>query len=160
MLTRRRLTWMLAALVVVGAGGLVGANPAITKAGSEAVSLEGPLTRDVFRALEREEFSVLLTNRPATLVLVRVDDVGASPDGREFVVVFEGAPDLRLGEGTYRVTHASAGTTDLYLRPTRVANGHSYYEAPFSLVPAGVQGSAPVRELKRYERPLYEPPRR
>lgn len=137
-----------------------GANADGPKTGPDRVTLEGPLSRDVFRALVREEFSVLLTNRAATLVLVRVDDVGAAPDGRQFVVVFEGGPDLRLGEGTYRVTHATAGTTDLYLRPKAPANGHTYYEAPFSLLPPGVEAPVPARSLKRYERPLYEPPRR
>ena len=156
MLTRRRFTCTLAGLVLLGGAGSAGANPADPKAGS----LEGPLSRDVFRGLVREEFSVLLANSAATLVLVRVDDDPRSPDGRQFVVVFEGSADLKLGEGTYRVTHATAGTTDLYLRPRPPASGHSYYEAPFNLLPPNVEIPAPARSLKRYERPLYEPPRR
>lgn len=154
-----RFAAILAGLVLLAGAVSSAANPEAPKPGSTGLSLEGPLSRDVFRALVREEFSVLLSNQAATLVLVRVDDVPPSADGRQFVVIFEGSPDLKLGEGLYRLTHARAGTTDLYLRPTPSAGGHSYYEAPFSLLPPNVEIPAPARSLKRYERPLYEPRR-
>ena len=159
MLSRRRFTSTLTGFVLLGLSRSTGANPADSKVASDGVSLEGPLSRDVFRALVREEFSVLLANRTATLVLLRVDD-GARPDDRQFSVVFQGSLDLKLAEGTYRVTHATAGTTLLYLRPKGHDDRYSYYEAPFNLVPenAGVS-PPPGRQLRRFERPLYEPRR-
>ena len=159
MFTRRRFTYTVIGLVLLGPGRSARANAADSNVTS-GVSLEGPLSRDVFRALVRQEFSLLLTNRPATLVLLRVDDDAARPDSGQFIVVFQGAPDLVLKDGTYRVTHATAGTTLLYLRPRGRDDRYSYYEAPFNLLPenAGVTTAPPpVREPRRFERPLYTP---
>lgn len=157
MLTRRRFACTLAGLVWVAAAGSSGAAPGDPKA-ADRVSLEGALSRDVFRALVHEEFSVMVANRAAaTLILVRVDDDPKRPDGGQFTVTFRAAPDLVLGAGTYRITHATAGTTDLYLRPVASNDRDTYYEAAFSLVPPNAATPPPVRQLRRFERPLYEP---
>jgi hypothetical protein len=155
MLSRRQFARVLSGVLVLGWAGGTAAHAAD---GRPAASLEGPLTLEVFRALVGEEFSVLLSNRAATLVLVRVDDAGR-PNSGQFVAVFEGGRDLALGDGTYRVTHATAGTTMLYLRPGGSHDGHSLYEAPFNVLPdnASVPNSAPVRQMRRFEQPLYTP---
>lgn len=159
MLTRRQCTYTLMGLAMLGSGRSTRANAADPNVTTNGVSLEGPLSRDVFRALVRQEFSVLLVNRPATLVLLRVDDDAARPDGRQFIVVFQGSPDLKLAEGTYRVSHVTAGTTLLYLRPKGRDDRYSYYEAPFNLLPENADGTAPppARPLRRFEQPLYTP---
>jgi hypothetical protein len=157
MLTRRRFGFILTGLVVLRARGSSAQNSGGTSAAG-AVSLEGPLSRDVFRALVGQEFSVLLVNRTATLTLARVDEDPKRPDGGQFTVTFRGAPNLVLRDGTYRVTHATAGTTGLYLRPRASNDQYSYYEAAFNLLPANAATPAPVREMRKFERPLYEPP--
>ena len=64
-----------------------------------------------------------------------------------------------LTDGTYRVTHATAGTTLLYLRPKKRDDRFSYFEAPFNVLPenANVPGPPPGRALRRFEQPLYTP---
>jgi uncharacterized protein DUF6916 len=156
LLTRRRFGFILAGLVVLRAR-RSSAQASRGSKGAGSVSLEGPLSQDVFRALVGEEFS-LLVNRPAALTLTRVDDDPKRPDGGQFTVTFRGAPDLVLGEGTYRVTHATAGTTELHLRPRASKDQYTYYEAAFNLLPPNAAAPAPVREMRRFERPLYEPP--
>ena len=157
MLTRRRFTYALMSLVAA-ASRSSGANAADPKATAQGVSLEGALSRDVFRALVGQEFSLLLANRAATLVLLRVDDA-ARPDGSQFSVVFQGPPDLKVLEGTYGVTHVTAGTTLLYLRPTGRDGRYNYYEAPFNVPPDSAPATPPTRQPRRFERPLYEPRR-
>lgn len=157
MLTRRQFTGALLGFVLLGSDRPAGA--ADVDAGSTAASLEGPLSQAVFRALVKEPFSILLANRPpATLVLLRIDEAVKS-DSSQFTVVFQGPADLRLLAGTYRVTHVTAGTMDLYLRPRAGEGVYSYYEAPFNLVPqsAPVTEPPPERSLRRFERPLYSP---
>jgi hypothetical protein len=158
MLTRRRFTYTLMGLAMLASGRSTRANAADPNA-LNGVSLEGPLSRDVFRALVLQEFSLLLTNRPATLVLLSVHDDAARPDSGQFIVVFQGPPDLVLQDGTYRVTHATAGTTLLYLRPKKRDDRFSYFEAPFNVLPenANVPGPPPGRSLRRFEQPLYTP---
>ena len=134
MLTRRQFACTLTGLIVLGSSrstGAIAVDPRVTAGG---VSLQGPLSRDVFRALVREPFSVLLDNRAATVRLFRVDDDVAHPNSEQFTLGFQGPRDLQLLEGTYRVTHVTAGTTLLYLQPTGRDARHSYYEAPFSLL--------------------------
>ena len=159
MLTRRRFACTLMGFVILGSARstlAIAADPTVSSGG---VSLEGPLSRDVFRALVREEFSLLLVNRPATLVLLRVDDDAARPGSGQFLVVFQGSRHLQLAEGTYRVTHATAGTTLLYLRPNGRDDRQSYYEATFNVLPenAPVMEPPPARERLRFQRPLYTP---
>ena len=158
MLTRRRFAYALMSLVAV-CFRAAGANADDPKAASQGVSLEGALSRDVFRALVGQEFSLLLANRAATLVLLRVDDDATRPDGSQFNVVFQGPADLKVLEGTYGVTHVTAGTTLLYLRPRGRDGRYTYYEAPFNVPPDTAPATAPTRQPRRYERPLYEPRR-
>jgi uncharacterized protein DUF6916 len=158
MLTRRRFTYTLMGLALLGSGRSTRANAADSNVTTNGVSLEGPLSRGVFRALVGQEFSLLLTNRPATLVLRSVDDDPARPDSGQFVVVFQGAPDLVLKDGTYRVTHATAGTTLLYLRPKKGDDRFSYFEAPFNMLPENANVPPPPgRPVRRFEQPLYTP---
>jgi len=134
MLTRRQFAYTLTGLIVLGSSrstGAIAADPRVTSGG---VSLNGPLSRDVFRALVREPFSVSLDNRAAKLLLLRVDDDAAHPNSEQFTLGFQGPRDLSLLDGTYRVTHVTAGTTLLYLQPTVRDARYSYYEAPFNLL--------------------------
>ena len=158
MLTRRRFTFTLMGLALLGSGRSTRANAADPNVTANGVSLEGPLSRDVFRALVGQEFSLLLTNRPAALVLLSVDDDAARPDSGQFILVFQGPPDLVLTDGTYRITHATAGTTLLYLRPKKREGRFSYFEAPFNVLPENANVPPPPgRALRRFEQPLYTP---
>jgi uncharacterized protein DUF6916 len=158
-MTRRRFTSMAVALVTLAPPRSWGTSAADPKVTPDRGSLEGPLSRDVLRALVGQELSLLLPNRPATLVLLRVEDA-ARPDGGQFSVVFQGAPDLELLDGTYRVTHMTAGTTDLHLRPKGRDDRFTYYEAAFNLLPENaVTGPPPIRQRRKLEQPLYTPGR-
>jgi hypothetical protein len=150
---------LVGVILLLASKGSAIAAPADAKPAAPEGALEGRLSRTVFRALEGQDFSLLVTNRPpTTLRLLRVDDAGRG-DGSQFSVVFQGPADLVMLEGTYRVTHATAGTMDVYLRPKGRDQRFSYYEAPFNVLPENVEKASPppVREPRKYERPLYEP---
>jgi hypothetical protein len=150
-----------AVFLLVSTGAAIGA-PADAKPAATEGALEGRLSRTVFRALEGQDFSLLVTNRPPTMLrLLRVDDTGRG-DGSQFSVMFEGPADLVMLEGTYRLTHVTAGTADLYLRPKGRDQRFSYYEAPFNVLPESAEKNypPPVRAPRKYERPLYERPGR
>ena len=130
MLNRRRFAYTLMSLIAFGSGRWTAA----TAATSAGVSLEGPLTREVFLALVLEPFSLLLDNRAAGLFLLRVDDNGAHLDSDQFTVVFQGPRELVLLDGVYRIAHITAGTTEVFLQPAGHDDRYNYYNASFNLL--------------------------
>jgi hypothetical protein len=130
MLDRRRFVYTLAGLIAFGSGGWMTA----TAATAGGVSLEGPLTREVFLALLKEPFSLLLDNRATELFLLKVDDDGITRDSDEFTVVFQAPRQLMLIDGTYVISHRAAGTTHVFLQPAGHDDHHNYYKAPFNLL--------------------------
>jgi hypothetical protein len=144
MLTRRRFASTVISLIAFGSGRWATASAAQ----SNRVSLDGPLTREVFLALLKDPFSLLLDNRAAEVVLVRVEDDGVRADSEQFTLLFEGPSDLLLLDGTYRIAHRTAGTTDVFLQPAGGDARHRYYKAQFNLLKenAGVPLGATKRE--------------
>ena len=130
MLDRRRFTYTLMGLIAFAAG----RGTAATAATAARVSLEGPLTREVFLALLKEPFSLLLDNRPAGLFLLRIDDNNVNPGSDQFTVVFQAPRELVLLDGTYRISHVTAGTTLVFLQPAGHDHRSSYYRAPFNVL--------------------------
>jgi hypothetical protein len=146
MLNRRRFTYTLMGLIAFGSGRW--SASAATAAG---VSLEGPLTREVFLALLKEPFSLLLDHRAAGLFLLRIDDNDAHPDGEQFTVVFQAPRQLIVLDGAYLISHLTAGTTLVFLQPAGHDDRYNYYKAPFNLgrERAGVQVPRPQRDRGR-----------
>ena len=138
MLNRRRFVYTLGGFIVLGAGQWRAATAA-------GVSLEGPQSWEVWAALVKDTFSLLLDNRSEELFLLRVDDNGAKPGSEQFTVTFTARRELILLDGTYRIAHATAGTTEVFLQPVGNDQSYNYYRASFNILrdPAGVQ--APPR---------------
>jgi hypothetical protein len=139
MLDRRRFVYTMAGLIAFGSGRWTAA----TAATAGGVSLEGRLTREVFLALLKEPFSILLDNRAAELVLLRIDNRDASPDSEQFTVVFQAPRELILADGTYRISHVTAGTTEVFLQPAGQDDRSSYYKASFNLLRSGADAPPP-----------------
>ena len=133
MLNRRRFVYTLAGFMALGSGRWTAATAATTG----GVSLEGPLTREVFLALLKEPFSLWLDHRAARLVLLRTDDDSDRPGSEQFTVVFQAPRELRLLDGTYRISHVTAGTTDVFLQPAGHDDRSSYCKASFNLLRRG-----------------------
>ena len=134
MLNRRQFVSGAASLGLLGSIGWKRASSAEPKGMSGHVSLQGRLSKDVFLALVLERFSLLIPNLRATLVLIEVNDAAPSAFSEQFTVVFQGPRDLILLDGTYRVTHRTAWTTDLYLQPAGHDGHYNYYRAVFNLL--------------------------
>jgi hypothetical protein len=145
MLTRRRFTYTLMGLIALESGRWTAA----TEAAAAGVSLEGPLSRETFLALLKDPFSLLLDNRAAELVLVRVEDDDARAESEQFTLLFEGPPGLALLDGTYRIAHRTAGTTDVFLQPAGHDDRHNYYKAVFNLLRERPGGPVPGPERDR-----------
>jgi uncharacterized protein DUF6916 len=133
MLDRRRFVYTLAGLVAFGSGRWTAA----TAATAGGVSLEGPLTREVFLALLKEPFSLLLDNRTEELFLLRIDDHDARRGSEQFTVVFQAPRELIVLEGTYRIAHVTAGTTHVFLQPAGHDDRSTYCQASFNLLRNG-----------------------
>jgi hypothetical protein len=100
-------------------------------------TLEGPLTREVFVGLVKEPFTLSLEGgRSAELVLLRIDDDPDAPIGTQFTVVFQTDRDVTPVDGTFRLSHGSAGTTALFLQPGEHHDHTWCYRAPFNLLPS------------------------
>jgi uncharacterized protein DUF6916 len=133
MLNRRRFVYTLAGLITFGSGRWTAA----TAATAGGVSLEGPLTREVFLALLKEPFSLLLDHGAADLVLLRIDEDEANENSDQFTVVFQAPRELLLLDGTYRISHVTAGTTHVFLQPAGHDDRSSYCKASFNLLRKG-----------------------
>jgi hypothetical protein len=138
MLDRRRFVYTLAGLMAFGSGRWTAA----TAATAGGVSLEGPLTREVFLALLKEPFSLLLDNRAAELFLLRIDDDGARTGSEQFTVVFQAPREPIVLDGTYLISHRTAGTTPVFLQPAGHDDRSNYYQAAFNLLRKGAGRAA------------------
>ncbi|HMH52904.1 MAG TPA: hypothetical protein VK548_21885 [Candidatus Acidoferrum sp.] len=101
------------------------------------MSLEGLLTREVFLALVKEPFGLLLDNRTAGLFLLKLEDEDAQPGSEQFTLTFQAPRELILLDGTYRISHVTAGTTDVFLQPAGHDDRSSYCKASFNLLRTG-----------------------
>jgi hypothetical protein len=133
MLDRRRFVYTLAGVIAFGSGRWTAA----TAATAGGVSLEGPLTREMFLALLKEPFSLWLDQHAADLVLLRIDDDSDHPGSDQFTVVFQAPRELLLLDGTYRISHVTAGTTDVFLQPAGHDDRSNYCKASFNLLRKG-----------------------
>ena len=91
----------------------------------------------MFLALVKEPFSLLLDNRAAGLFLLKIDDDHALADSEQFTVVFQASRKLIVREGTYVISHLTAGTTHMFVQPGGHDGRYNYYKAPFNLLREG-----------------------
>jgi hypothetical protein len=132
MLNRRQLVSGLAGLAVLGSGGW----PAIAAAARRKprVSIEGKLSKAVFVALLGDTFVTSIRGQAVSLQLAQVDEGPASPGTEQFTLVFRGPYDPVLEDDAYAVSHATAGSTVIFLTLTGHDAKNIYYEAPFNLL--------------------------
>ena len=151
MLTRRRFAHGLMGLVALASNRFTGRIAAAddSKVPSVGVSLEGSPSRDTFRSLVREEFSLLLDNRAASLFLLRVEDDVTRSGDEQFTVVFQGPRELVLRDGVYRIAHVTAGTTEVFLQPAGHDDRYNFYKALFNLPRERVPLAPPTRDRGR-----------
>jgi hypothetical protein len=72
----------------------------------------------------------------AGLTLIDVSAVQSSPRQETFSLIFRGAGDRGLPQGTWRLDHAALGALDIFLVPVGRDERGWYYEAVFNrLVP-------------------------
>jgi hypothetical protein len=132
MLSRRQLVSGLAGLAVLGSRIWPAfAAPARRR---PRVSIEGKLSKAVFVALLGDAFTTSIQGRTVSLQLAQVDDGPASPGTEQFTLVFRGPYDPVLEDDAYAVSHATAGSTVIFLTLTGHDAKNIYYEAPFNLL--------------------------
>jgi hypothetical protein len=98
------------------------------------------LTFDLFGGRVGEGFDLHLTDDvviPLELAAATESSEpgGRGPDGQErlqFSLVFTGAGETPLQQGTYRLAHADLGELDLFLVPLGPESGQMRYEAAFA----------------------------
>jgi uncharacterized protein DUF6916 len=131
MLNRRELVSGLAGLAVLGSRGWPAfAAPARRK----RVSIEGRLSKAVFLALLGDTFTIRAGSDVLSMQLAQVDDGPASSVAEQFTLVFRGPTEPVLVDGSYAVSHPTAGNTVIFLQPSGQDARHIYYEAAFNLL--------------------------
>ena len=99
----------------------------------------------MFLALLEEPFRLLLDHRAAELFLLRIDDNDARPHSEQFTVVFQAPRELIALDGTYLISHITAGTTHVFLQTAGRGDRSNYYKAAFNLLRKGAgAGGWPV----------------
>lgn len=131
MLNRRRFVYGMVSVGVLGPSFLGSANAAQR---ASLPSLRGPLSRDVFLALRQQTFTTVIDDRRVPLVLAEVSDDGCCPGREQFTVLFRGPRDLRLKDGTYVLSHPTAGSVPLYVQAAGTDDRSGYIKAPFNLL--------------------------
>jgi hypothetical protein len=133
MLSRRQLMSGLVSFAALsGRTGRASAAPSPRK--PQPVTLRDPLNKAVFLALLHEVFTISTDRGRVGIQLIEVDDGPPSTVTEQFTVVFRGPRHWPLAEGTYPVSHHSAGSTLLLLQPIGYDHGHLYYGAVFNLL--------------------------
>jgi hypothetical protein len=133
MLNRRQVVGGLVSFAVLGSRSWR-ANAAQAVRKPERVTFHGhQLSKAVFLALLGETFAVWIGNDSVSIQLIQIDDGLPSVVAEQFSLVFRGPSDPVLPEGSYTVSHHTAGSTTLFLQPS-AHHLHSYYEAPFNLL--------------------------
>lgn len=131
MLNRRRFVYGMFSVGALGSGFLGRAN-ATQQTGLP--SLQGRLSRDIFLALRQQTFTAVVDHRRVRFVLMTVNDDGSGPGREQFTAVFQAPRDLRLKEGVYLISHATAGRVPLYVQEAGGDDHFRYYKAPFNLL--------------------------
>lgn len=139
MLDRRQFVSSLVSLVILGSTAWR-ANAAQT----EGASPQGGSTRDVFRALVGETFTLSNGNPIGTVTLIAVHEGDPSALTEQFSLVFQRPRDFALLEGVYIVEHPTTGSNDLFLQPRGLDDHHRYYHAPFNLLNGPGDGNVPT----------------
>lgn len=134
MLSRRQLVGGLVGLAVLGSRSWR-ASAAQARRKPRKVSLHGELNKGVFLALLGDTFVVSTGDHSVSVQLIQIDDGHPSAVTEQFSLVFRGPHAPPLPEGSYAVRHRTAGRTTLFLQPGGHDDVHSYYEAPFNLLP-------------------------
>jgi hypothetical protein len=133
MLNRRQVVSGLVSLAALGPRGW-GANAAPPPRKPRRVTLQGELSKAVFVALLQDVFTISADHGRIPIQLIQVNDGPPSAVAEQFTLLFRGPRHLGLAEGTYVVTHHTAGSTMLFLQPIGSDHGHLYYDAVFNLL--------------------------
>jgi hypothetical protein len=133
MLNRRQLVGGLMSLALVGSRSRP-ANAAPARRKPRRATLDGTLSKAVFVALLGETFTVSSGTDVVSIQLAQIDDGLPSAVAEQFTLVFRGPRDPALPEGSYTVSHSTAGSTALFLQLSGYDDQHIYYEAPFNLL--------------------------
>jgi hypothetical protein len=132
MLNRRELVSGLASLAVLGSWSRAAIAAPVRR--KRRVSIEGKPSKAVFLALLGDTFTVGTGSEALSMQLAQVDDGPASPVAEQFTLVFRGPYEPMLVDGSYPVSHPTAGSTVIFLAPRGRDARHVYYEAPFNLL--------------------------
>jgi hypothetical protein len=94
------------------------------------------LTMNSFSAQLHTKFRIgIETEKTVELELVEVQAHGDVPGQTErFSLLFRGALDLFLPQGTYRMEHEQLGGVEIFVVPVRKDGEGIYYEAVFNRV--------------------------
>jgi hypothetical protein len=133
MLNRRQVVGGLVSLAVLGPRGWW-ATAAAPPRKPTRVTLQGDLSKAVFVALLQDVFTISADHGRIPIQLIQVKDGPSSAVAEQFTLLFRGPRHLGCAEGTYVVTHHSAGSTLLFLQPVGYDHGHIYYDAVFNLL--------------------------
>lgn len=135
---RRTFLRMLAGTIAAGYAGRGAYASQDLLSPSTGISLNGPLSYEIFAALLGESFMLSkLTgkNRRITrLKLVEANPVFLSPENDQFHLVFQAFKTDVTINGTYRIRHPSAGEMQIFLQPMGSDMPGNYCRADFNLL--------------------------
>jgi hypothetical protein len=93
------------------------------------------VTREEFAALLNQDFEIATEAGALPMRLVDVRPLGGAGPGSKrtpFALTFRAAPDVRLPQCIYRVSHAQLGALDIFIVPIAVATDGALFEAVFN----------------------------
>ena len=137
-LSRRTFLRMLTGVAAVSfAGGGMSATKILLSRPS-GIRLDGTLSYNTFVSLVGQNFSLLVmankTKRCVRLQLVEVNPVALTPYNDQFNLVFKVFDTKARPNGVYRIQHAKAGSTQLFLQPMDNDITGNYCRAEFNLL--------------------------
>lgn len=141
---RRAFLRMLMGAVAVGAvGRAMSASQILLPMSPETTigpSLKGTLSNRLFSGLIGQAFTLVNLRNPKSKYrahlqeVVELNTVYISPETDQFYLVFQIDDSRILSSGTYRVQHATAGRTQLFLQAVNSDTSGSYCRADFNLL--------------------------
>ena len=105
------------------------------------VALGAPRPYLAHRRLNFSSFASLVGTRfrafpdgapPMSLVLVKAEALPTTPGGECFSLLFQGAGEATLEQGTYRFAHTRLGQFDMFVVPKPADDQGPYLEAVFN----------------------------
>jgi len=135
---RRAFLRMLAGVVAAGftGGGMSATKTLLSQ--RAGVRIDGALSYSMFASLVGENFTLTMSDRKnkyrVLLQLVAINSVFLSPENDQFYLVFQMVDSKARPNGVYRIQHATAGSTKLFLQPMGGDIPGNYCRANFNLL--------------------------